>query len=112
MDSPVDALIDAAARPFSAAGRFARHFAHGKLRHDPVYLALLERGVFPDRVRVLDLGCGQGILLSLLVAAREQYLAGTWPEGWPAPPGTLRLRGIEQRRADVRRARLALGAYA
>jgi SAM-dependent methyltransferase len=111
-DPRVDALIDAATRPFAAAGRFARYFARGKLRHDPVYLALLERGVFSNSTCVLDVGCGQGILLSLLLAAHEQYRAGMWPKDWPAPPDNLQLRGIEMRRADVRRARLALGAHA
>jgi len=111
-DDPVAALIAAAAARYAPAGRFAAGFARGKLRHDPVFVALLKRGLVPDGARVLDLGCGQGVLLALLVAAREQYRAGRWPAGWPAPPSHLRLRGIEVLRSDVRRARVALGSEA
>jgi SAM-dependent methyltransferase len=109
---PVAALIAAAARRYTPAGRVAVGFARGKLRHDPVFVALLKQGLVPDGVRVLDLGCGQGVLLALLVAAREQYRAGCWPADWPAPPQRLALHGVECRPAAVRRARLALGAEA
>jgi SAM-dependent methyltransferase len=57
---------------------------------------------------LLDLGCGQGILLSLLIAAKEEYRAGRWPQGWPAPPQNLRLRGIELSERRVRAAHRAL----
>ena len=109
---PVAALFDAVVRRYAPAGRFAVGFARGKLRHDPVFAALLWRGLVPDGARLLDLGCGQGVLLALLVAAREQYRAGHWSAGWPAPPSRLTLRGIECAPADVRRARLALGPEA
>jgi SAM-dependent methyltransferase len=109
---PVAALLDAAVRRYVPAGRFAVGFARGKLGRDPVFVALLRQGLVPDGARLLDLGCGQGVLLALLVAAREQHRAGRWPAGWPAPPSHLRLRGIEVLPADVRRARLALGAEA
>jgi SAM-dependent methyltransferase len=46
---------------------------------------------------LIDLGCGQGVLLALLVAAREQFRRGEWPQGWPAPPLHLDLLGVEQR---------------
>ena len=95
------------ARRFAPAGSFAKHYARGKLRHDPVYFALLERGLVPDGARVLDLGCGQGILLALLLEAAAAARAGRWPGGWPAPPEKLWLRGIELDRAEVRRARSA-----
>ncbi len=106
---PVGALLDAAARRFLPAGRFAVGFARGKLRHDPVFAALLRRGLIPDDARLLDLGCGQGVLLALLVAAREQHRAGCWPAGWAPPPSRPSLRGVEVLPADVRRARVALG---
>ncbi len=102
-------LRDAATRPYVAAGHYARHFARGKLRHDPVYFSLLRRGLLPDRGSLLDLGCGQGILLSLLKAAKEQYLSGRWPRDWPAPPLNLGLRGIDLSEDRVQVARRALG---
>ena len=109
MDPQVRPLFEAATRPFTGSGRYAWHFARGKLRHDPVYLSLLRHGLLPDRGTLLDLGCGQGLLLSLLKAAREQYRAGSWPRGWPAPPLNLDLQGIEMREHRVQAARHALG---
>jgi SAM-dependent methyltransferase len=105
----IDALVRAAAQRFVPAGRFAVGFARGKLRYDPVFLELLRRGLIPDGARVLDLGCGQGTLLALLVAARAQHRAGVWPDGWPAPPSRFQLRGIDAAAWAVRRARRALG---
>ena len=102
-------LFEAATQPHRKAGRYAWHFARGKLRHDPVFVSLLRRGLLPDRGRLLDLGCGQGVLLSLLEAAKAQYQAGAWPPGWPVPPLNLVLQGVELREDRVRAARNALG---
>jgi len=112
MDPRARQLLAAAAQPYKAAGRYAWHFARGKLRHDPVFLALLRCGLLPDRGSLLDVGCGQGLLLSLLNAAKEQYRAGLWPPDWPAPPMHLVLRGIDLRAERVQLARRALGASA
>jgi SAM-dependent methyltransferase len=105
-------LFEAATRPYARAGRYAWHFARGKLRHDPVFFSLMRRGLLPDRGTLLDLGCGQGILLSLLTAAKEQYRAGAWPPDWPAPPLHLALWGCDLRRDRVETARQALGSNA
>jgi len=89
-------LVDAASAPYRAAGRFAWRFARAKLGRDPVFRALLEERMIPDNARLLDLGCGQGLLPALLAAA-----------------GTPRLavyRGLELMARDVARAHLALGA--
>ena len=112
MDSKVKALFEAATRPYIAAGKYAWHFARGKLRHDPVFFFLLRHGLLPDRGSLLDLGCGQGILLSLLKAAKEQYQAGSWPRDWPPPPLNLSLQGVELREDRVQAARCALGSIA
>ncbi|MBP8295753.1 MAG: methyltransferase domain-containing protein [Burkholderiales bacterium] len=102
-------LVDAAADPYRAAGRFAWHFARGKLGGDPAFTGLLERGLIPDGDRLLDLGCGQGLLASWLLAARAQHGAGNWPAGWPPPPRLERIAGVELMPRDVARARVALG---
>jgi SAM-dependent methyltransferase len=75
------ALHRAACAPYRTAGRFAWHFARGKLGRDPVFRHLAARGLLLHRaravvaagdeeppIRVLDLGCGQGLLASLLAA--------------------------------------------
>jgi SAM-dependent methyltransferase len=101
-------LLDEACRPYRKAGRFAYFFARGKLRIDPVYRAILERGLLQGRARILDLGCGQGLLVAWLGAAARVYDRGIWPETWPAAPRPLSTRGIELMVRDVERARCAL----
>ncbi len=95
MESQHKSLLDEAARRYHGADASARWFARGKLHHDPIFSALLRRGCLPDRGTLLDLGCGQGLLLALLVAARDQFGRGQWPPGWPPPPLNLALHGIE-----------------
>jgi SAM-dependent methyltransferase len=102
-------LVSEASAPYRRSGRFAWHFARGKLRWDPVFVHLLERGVIAPRTRVLDIGCGQGLLASLLAAAARTARAGRWPSGWAEPPLDVRVRGIELQARDVERAREALG---
>src|SRR6478609_10706319 len=103
------ALVTAASEPYQRAGRFAWHFARGKLRWDPVFSHLLARGLIAPRTRVLDIGCGQGLLASLLAAAARAARDGRWPSGWAEPPLDVRVRGIELQRRNVERARDALG---
>jgi SAM-dependent methyltransferase len=105
-------LVDAAAERYRPAGRFAYHFARGKLAGDPVFGALLAQSLVPDRARILDLGCGQGLLASWLVAAEEFHRAGDWYAGWPPPPAAWSFRGIELMPRAVSRARPALAAVA
>lgn len=104
------ALLDAACEPYRNAGRFAYYFARGKLRADPVYRAILELGLLLGRARVLDLGCGQGLLAAWLQAAERCYARGSWPRTWPPAPRALLTRGIELRAREVERARCALGS--
>ena len=103
------ALVAAASDPYQRAGRFAWHFARGKLRWDPVFGHLLARGLIPPRTRVLDIGCGQGLLASLVAAAAQAAGQGRWPRDWAEAPVEVRVSGIEQRERDVVRARRALG---
>lgn len=102
-------LIDHATTPYRAAGRFAWHFARGKLGGDPVFAGLLQHGLIPDQARVLDIGCGQGLLASWLLSAKALHDAGDWPAHWPAAPAPRALHGIELMPRDVERARRALG---
>lgn len=97
-------MVTTAAQPYRAAGPFAWHFAKGKLGGDPVFFGLLEHGLIPERSRILDLGCGQGLLAAWLRAADAMCSAGTWPTDWPSAPKATTYRGIELMPKDVRRA--------
>ena len=103
------ALVDAASAPYARAGRFAWHFARGKLTWDPVFGHLVARGLIAPRARGLDIGCGQGLLASLLQAASAEAARGRWPDDWAEAPAGTRVTGIELMPRDVARARDALG---
>lgn len=107
-DAAWRALHHAACAPYRPAGRFAWHFARGKLGRDPVFRGLLERGDLRPRARVLDIGCGQGLLASLLAAVDAAHARGAWPASWPAAPAGTRYSGIELMPRDVARAEAAL----
>jgi SAM-dependent methyltransferase len=102
-------LLDRASAPYRSAGRFAWHFARGKLGYDPVFRHMLSAGLIPEGARVLDIGCGQGLLASLLRACAAMRAAGEWPPAWPPAPAGAQLTGIELMPRDVARARAALG---
>jgi SAM-dependent methyltransferase len=111
-DPVLASLVDAASDPYRAAGHFAWHFARGKLSRDPAFAAILRRGLLTDSARILDLGCGQGLLASWLLAAQASRLAGKWPADWPPPPAPAQLLGVEINPREVARARVALGERA
>ena len=107
-------LVVKAAAPYARAGRFAFHFARGKLAGDSLFATLLRTGAIPDAACLVDLGCGQGLLAAWLQAAREAATGdgAAWPAGWPAPPRVSTYLGIDRSRADVARARRALPSFA
>ena len=88
--APLRSLARAAAASYPHRDRFARHYAYGKLTRDPVFAYLLRERLIPPDARVLDLGCGQGLLAALLHAART-------------PPASL--TGIDLEPRDIERAK-------
>lgn len=102
---------DAAAR-YPARDRFARHFAYGKLTGDPAFRHLLSTGVIPRGSRILDLGCGQGLLATIIRAAGERHAKGEWPADWAPPPDPSSFRGIDLMPRDIERATFANGTTA
>ncbi|MEQ1636356.1 MAG: class I SAM-dependent methyltransferase [Methylococcales bacterium] len=96
-------LVETAARRYWDFGRFVHGFARGKLLHDPVYRAILELNVLPEQGKILDLGCGRGILLALLTT-RRQLNKDISPD--------LVFKGIELRSKDAQIAQVVLGAGA
>jgi len=95
-DARYAALVEAASARYRPAGKTAWHVARGKLRWDPVFRRLAEGDLIPRGARVLDLGCGRGLLGALLAAL--------------AAPGPAAYCGVELQPADAERARAALGA--
>src|SRR5262249_7655097 len=57
---------------------------------------------------LVDVGCGQGLMLALLADAARRYRAGVWPAHWARPPIFERLVGIEARPRAATAARTAL----
>jgi len=104
----VVALIERTAYRYLDTGLFNWEFVRGKLRYDPVYFNLLRRGFLPPEGRLLDLGCGRGIVLSLLATARELVPENLYPEDWTPPPH-LALHGIETAPKAAAAGRHALG---
>ncbi len=102
-------LVNAASARFRSAGPFAYHYARGKIGGDRAFAALLHQGILPARPRWLDLGCGQGSLFALVLAAQESRRKGDWPHDWPHPPEPPQMRGIELMARDVERATQAFG---
>lgn len=108
---PSEPLATAASHAFRGAGEFAWRFARGKLSGDPVFSAILARGLLASSSRIVDLGCGQGLLAAWLIAARALYAegaAGGWPPAWPAPPALDSYTGFEINPHEVARGRVAL----
>jgi uncharacterized protein (DUF2062 family) len=108
----IAALIEEGARRYKDAGMFHWEFVRGKLRHDPLYFNLLRRGFLPPEGLLLDLGCGRGIVFSLLLAARDLHAKGTYPAGWAPPSPSLTFHGIESRPKTAEAARQALAGEA
>jgi uncharacterized protein (DUF2062 family)/2-polyprenyl-3-methyl-5-hydroxy-6-metoxy-1,4-benzoquinol methylase len=108
----ITVLIEEAAYRYLDTGMFNWEFVRGKLRHDPLYFHLLRQGVLPPGGRLLDLGCGRGILFSLLLSARAQHERGVYPEAWAPPPPDLTFLGIEGSAKAGAVARKALGEAA
>ena len=111
-----DPLFEVLAR--HAADRYvttsitAWEFARGKLRADPLYRAILRGGVLPSGDTLIEIGCGQGLMLALLVEAAEAYRIGEWPASTPPPPCFRTLVGVETRPRVASLARRALGEEA
>lgn len=109
------ALHEQACAPYKRSGRFAWHFARGKLGRDPVFRGLLERGDLSGTfngqgaARVVDIGCGQGLMASLLQACGDAAAQGRWPQAWGPAPRAGAYTGIELMPKDVQRAQAAVG---
>jgi SAM-dependent methyltransferase len=105
-------LFDSAVAPYVPAGKFAMHFARGKLSGDPVFREILRRGLIAPDSHVVDIGCGQGLLSAWLLAAGNMASDDDWPKDWGTAPRSVTVQGIELMPADVQRAKTALKQHA
>ena len=103
-------LVERAAARFRPAGRGPYYFARGKLGGDPVFAALLRDGRLTSAARIVDIGCGLGILAALLAAAEQcdPRSASAWPQTWAPPPLGWTLRGFDLRMNAIATAQRAL----
>lgn len=102
----------AVSRRYLPSGVLHWEFVLGKLVRDPVYRALLRDGLLPREGRLLDLGCGRGIVAALLAEAAAARADGSWPADWPEPPMGLQVTGVELRPRVAAVARRALRGIA
>jgi len=106
---PLAPLWARASDPYLPFSITAWEFARGKLRGDPVYRATATTGLLRSGGTLVDVGCGQGLTLSVLVHGQHLWAEGGWPAGASPPPGFARLVGIELRARVARLAQRALG---
>lgn len=101
-------LVTRASERYVSASITGWEFARAKLRQDPVYRAALLGGLLPPGGTLVDLGCGQGLMLALLVEAARDARAGLWPPDQPPAPVYDTLIGVEPRAGVATLARTAL----
>ena len=87
-------LLAQACAPYRPTGISHYQWARGKLKHDPAFERMLDHQVLPDNARVLDLGCGRGLLAAWTLAAERMHAHGQWT-GPVRPPRGLRFHGVE-----------------
>jgi uncharacterized protein (DUF2062 family) len=108
-DDPAFAeLVRRASDRYVATSITAWEFARGKLRGDPLYRTVITSGILPSGGLLVDVGCGQGLMLALLAEAAAEWRQGAWPASLPPPPVFDRLSGIELRAHVAALARQAL----
>jgi uncharacterized protein (DUF2062 family)/trans-aconitate methyltransferase len=102
------ALVRRAADRYVSTSITAWEFARGKLRGDPLYRTVLRECRLPSGGTLVDVGCGQGLMLALLAESQAVWREGAWASSWPPPAIFDRLVGIETRRRVAAIARRAL----
>lgn len=102
-------IVETASSGYVAADAHAHRFARAKLGGDRVFRHVLANGLIAPGATVVDAGCGQGLLASLLHAAGAAARDGRWPAEWAAPPQDVHVIGIDPLALDIGRASTVLG---
>jgi uncharacterized protein (DUF2062 family) len=108
-DPVFQTLAGRAAERFASSSLTAWEFANGKLRSDPVYRQALS-GLLPSGDTLVDLGCGQGLMLAVLAEIRASRATPSRGAVEPAWPAYTNLIGVELRPRVARLAAEALAA--
>ncbi len=111
-DPPWMRLAEATAKRYFACGVFHWEFARGKLRGDPLYREILSRLELDLAGRIVDVGCGRGLVLALLDTARTGPAEKQLQVGERRASGPVELVGVELRPRLAVVARQALGERA
>lgn len=88
-----EGVVERAAQRFRRCGRGPYHFARGKLGGDPVFAIVLRQRLIADGARVVDIGCGQGVLAALLAEAETAGPVAA-ARGWTLHGFDLRARAV------------------
>ena len=78
-------LVESACLPYRVVSHFDYLWARGKLGNDPAFTSLLEQGMFNQCHRVLDLGCGRGLLAAWFLAAEQLMVTCQWVPDFDVP---------------------------
>ena len=108
MSASYNQLAINAARPYMAVGRFVHGMAKGKLTGDRVFEYVLSQGLLSSPLKILDLGCGLGLLAALIHSCQQAQADDSWPSDWPGAPAAEQVIGIELMPKDAERGRQAL----
>jgi uncharacterized protein (DUF2062 family) len=110
-DPTFAAVMRRASERYVSTSITAWEFARGKMRGDPLYRTVLMSNVLPSGDVLVDVGCGQGLMLALLSDAAASWRRGEWA-GAASPPLFNRLIGIDTRPRVAALAERALGGDA
>jgi len=106
-DAPFMDIVRRASDRYVNDSITAWEFARGKLRGDPLYRAVLHDGLLPSGGTLIDIGCGQGLMLAALAEA-----AASAGPTWPPTPVFAHMVGVEIRPRIAALARKALNGDA
>jgi uncharacterized protein (DUF2062 family)/SAM-dependent methyltransferase len=106
-DAPFMEIVRRASDRYVNDSITAWEFARGKLRGDPLYRAVIDDGLLPSGGTLVDIGCGQGLMLAVLAEA-----AASADPARSSTPVFARMVGVEIRPRIAALAREALNGDA